>query len=351
MPILSINFGLANVRGVYLSDEGAVSDYVINYSYIKEFYSHFYSKKDFYSDFTEHFIKKMKVPKRDLQIIATGFPEVPTISYEYADQITTDQLFNQVEDYEINSLSNNAVFTKKGYINFDEVKRITYGEIESNYLKNLTVYKNVFPSRPSDYNLMFSNIWNVVNSRRSNTQEVLLKDKPTLFLGDVFSMPGLGGEEFTKIAYLHILSIIVNPGIFTLFLDKTNIFPNLFHLKRYRPELGYIYDNFKPELLGTLVNSPGETTCLIETELGTSQLIDLNVGKIVFIPLDTSSKARVVVKSTVLGSVEKNIKGGTLGLILDTRTKSDLKNYDHNQLQIDINANLKNIEQVLSKIH
>lgn len=351
MPILSINFGFSNVRGVYLSDEGTVSDYVINYSYVKEFYAHFYSKKDFYSDFTEHFIKKMKIPRRDLQIIATGFPEIPTISYEYANQITTDKLFGQVEDYDINSLSNNAVFTQNGYINFDEVERIVYGDVESNYLKNLTIYKNVFPSRPSDYNLMLSNIWNVVNKRRINPQEVILKDKPSLFLGDVFSMPTADNTEFEKISYLHILSIIVNPGIFTIYLDKNSIFPNLYHLKLYQPELGYVYDNFKPELLGTLINSPGETTCLIETDIGTSQLIDLTTGKLIFIPLDMSNKARVVVKSAPLGSVEKNISGGKLGLIIDTRTKFDLKNYDHNQLQIDINANLKNIEQVLAKMH
>jgi hypothetical protein len=350
MPILSINFGVANVRGVYLSDEGEISDYVINYSYIKEFYAHFYSEKEFYTDITDHFIKKMKVPKRGLQVIATGFPKIPAISYDYSHTLPTEQLFNQVSDFDVVSLSNNTVFTQKAFINFAKEERIAYGEAESNYLKNLTIYKNVFPSRPSDYNLILSNIWNTVNKKRSDSQEVILRDLPTLFLGDVFSMPPVEGFEFEKIAYLHILSIIVNPGIFSLHLDKTNIFPNLFHLKLYRPDLGYVYDNFKPESLGTLINSPGETTCLIESEIGTSQLVDITVGKLIFIPLDSNSKVRVVVKSSVLGSVEKRVSGGHLGLVLDTRQKNDRKIYDHEQLQIDINANLKNIEQVMSKI-
>ena len=116
--------------------------------------------------------------------------------------------------------------------------------MESNYLKNLAVYKNVFPSRPSDYNLMFSNIWHAVNSKRTSTNEVILREKPTLFLGDVFSMPGVEGEDFEKIAYLQILSMIVNPGVFSVLLDKTNIYPNLLHLKLFKPDLGYIFDSF-----------------------------------------------------------------------------------------------------------
>ena len=108
--------------------------------------------------------------------------------------------------------------------------------------------------------------------------------------------------------------------------------------------------NQKPEQLGTLINSPGETTCLIETDLGTSQLLDVGPGRIAFVPLEMSDQARVVIKSVNLGSIERNVQGGKLGLIIDTRTKNDLKTYDHNQLQIDINANLKNIGQVLAKI-
>ncbi len=350
MPILSINFGISTVRGVYLSDEGNVSDYSIDYSYQENLYSYFYSQKEFYSDFVEHFIKKLKVPKRELQIIAIGFPEIPTISYEYANTITTDKLFSQVEDYDLVSLSNNAVFTQNSYLSLDDTNKAVYGSTESNYLRNLSIYKNVFPSKPSDYNLMFSNVWNVVNSHRQNTREVILSDKPTLFLGDIFTIEQVDNEHFEKIAYLHILSLIINPGAFNIMVDKKNIFPNLLHIKNYRSDLSYIYDNFKPEFLGNLINSPGETTCLIETDLGTSQLLDVGPGKIVFIPLDTNNQARIVVKSTHLGSIERKVQGGVLGLIIDTRAKNDLKTYDHNQLQIDINVNLKSIGQVLAKI-
>ena len=66
--------------------------------------------------------------------------------------------------------------------------------------------------------------------------------------------------------------------------------------------------------------------------------------------MDSGASARLVIKSQELGSVEKTVKGGKLGVIIDTRPKHEIETYDYNSLQMDINNNLKNIHEILAKL-
>jgi len=349
MPVLSLKYGISNVNAVYLSDEGKVSKFFLGYGYSKDLYSHFYSEQEFYSDVVEHIISKLNIPKSNLQIIATGFPSVPTIGREYMSSTTLDQLLTEVENYEVVCIANGAVFTQNNYLSYFDTKKIKFGTMETNYLLNLATYTNAFPTRPSDYNLVFSSIWGMLNSNRKDTKQLILNSKPIIFFGDIINKD-LINQEFENIAYLYFLSMVVNPGIFSLKVDGENLVPHYLHLKKFNFELSSFYDEFEPETLGTLVNSPGETSCLVSTELGTSQLMDIKAGRIFFIPLDKNASARMVIKSQELGSIEKTVQGGKLGIIIDTRPKHDIAVYDHSSLQMDINNNLKSISEVLVKL-
>jgi hypothetical protein len=189
----------------------------------------------------------------------------------------------------------------------------------------------------------------MLNSNRKDTKQLILNSKPIIFFGDIINKD-LINQEFENIAYLYFLSMVVNPGIFSLKVDGENLVPHYLHLKKFNFELSSFYDEFEPETLGTLVNSPGETSCLVSTELGTSQLMDIKAGRIFFIPLDKNASARMVIKSQELGSIEKTVQGGKLGIIIDTRPKHDIEAYDHSSLQMDINNNLKSISEVLVKL-
>ncbi len=349
MPILSLKYGISNVQAVYLSDEGKISDFFLGYSYSKDLYSHFYSEQDFYSDIVEHIISKLKIPKTDLQVIATGFPSVPAIGREYSHAVTLDELLKQIDNYEIVCLANGTIFTQNDHISYYDTSKIDFGAMETNYLLNLSVYTNAFPTRPSDYNLVLSNIWKMLNSHRKDTKKLILNSKPIIFFGDVLNKD-LMKDEYKNIAYLYFISMIVNPGIYSLKMDYSNLVPHYLHLKKYDTGLGKHYDELEPEVLGTLINSPGETSCLVSTELGTSQLMDIKSGRIFFVPLDKNASARVVIKSTELGSIEKTVQGGSLGVIIDTRAKHDIETYDYSILQMDINNNLKTISEVMAKL-
>lgn len=347
MPVLSINFGISTVRGVYLDDSGSVSSHVFRYPYSEDLYSHFYSEKDFYSDVVTVLLKELNAPKEGVKIIATGFPEVPAIRYEYASSVLFDQLVKQVDTHEVVSITDSTVFTQNKYSSHYDIEKLQYGKNEKNYLLNLALYSNALPEKPSEYNLILANIWNMLNTLRTDSKTTVMSTRPTLFMGDVFDTEN---PEFEKIAYLYILSFIVNPGVSYVALDKQADLVHLAHFKHYNREFSDLYDSFKPLNLGTLINSPGDTSCLIQNENSTNQLIEVKAGKIFFIPLGENADTRVLVKGKLLGNVERSVKGGKLGLIIDTRSKQDKSSYDYNQLQVDINSNLKSINEVLRRI-
>ncbi|MFC1756029.1 hypothetical protein ACFLZK_01435 [Patescibacteria group bacterium] len=349
MPILSLKYGSSNVNAVYVDDDGNVSSYFLGYGYSKDLYAHFISEQEFYTEIVEHIIGQLKVSREGLKVIATGFPNVPPIGQEYASSVTLDELFKKVDDFEVVSVSNGAVFTQNNYLSFHDGTRTKFGSMETNYLLNLSIYNNAFPTRPSDYNLVMSNIWGMLNNNRENTKELMLNSKPLVFFGDVF-YKDLINQDFENIAYLYFISMVVNPGVFSLKIDDSNLLPHYLHLKNYNVEYSKYYEEFEPEMLGTLVNSPGETSCLVSTELGTSQLMDIKKDRIFFIPVEKGASARLVIKSQELGSVEKTVRGGKLGVIIDTRSKHEIETYDYNSLQMDINNNLKNIHEVLTKL-
>lgn len=350
MPILSLKYGSSNVSAVYVNGDEPPVTYFLGYGYSKDLYSHFYSEENFYKDVVEHIVSKLNVQKEGLQIIATGFPDVPAIGQDYASSVTLDALLNEVDDFEYMYLSNDGVFTKKRFISPEDDTSASFGRTEANYLLNLNTYKSAFPTRPSDYNLLMAKIWGILNSnRKDDTLKLILDSKSFVFFGDIFH-EDLMSKEFKSIAYLYFVSMVVNPGVFNLKIDSSNLLPHMLHMRKFNVDYKEQYEKFEPKVLGTLVNSPGDTSCLVSTELGTSQLLEIKANRVFFIPLDNSASARLVIKSSELGSVERTVSGGRLGVIIDTRPKFDLQVYDYSSLQMDINNNLKNIREVLHKL-
>ncbi len=344
MPILSLNFGIACVRSRYIDDSGISSSFVYKYPYSENLYSHFYSEHDFYSDVIDVIIKELGVITQGLKIIATGFPKIPSTKYPYDNSILFDQLIKGITNYEIVSITDSTVFTHNKYSATYDIEKLQYGKNEKNYLLNLSLYNNVIPETPSEYNLILANIWNMFNALRTDTKTLIMTTKPMVFMGDVFDFENV---EFEEIAYLYILSFIANPGMYTLNLDKKSELVHLAHLKIYKKEMAKHFEEFSPIALGTLINSPGETTCLIKNESGSNQLLEIKPGKIFLVPMPENMNTKVIVKSKYFNSVEKTTRGGKLGLIIDTRAKQEPQHYDYNQLQIDINTNLKGIREAL----
>ena len=347
MPVLSLNFGVASVKGVYADAKGNLSDYTVPYSYSKNLYAHFYSEEDFYADIAGHIMKQLKVPKTDLQIVATGFPMVPPIGVPYASTALVNELASEFEGYETVCLGDCTVITNETFASFYTLDNSQLGKAERDYLLNIATYRSIQPTSLSEYNLMFSNIWNMLRTSGETKLSDPASGKELLFHGELFDDMT---PEKQKLAFLYIISLVVEPGIKVINVDMGNLLPHIVHIHKQEPSLVKMPESLQILRLGTLVNSPGNTAVLLETDLGTSQLLEIEAGKMVFVPLDMETNARMVLKNHNHGDVEHTVTGGELGLIIDTRNKNDLSGYDYSQLQMDIDNNLKNVGEVMGHL-
>ena len=106
-------------------------------------------------------------------------------------------------------------------------------------------------------------------------------------------------------------------------MDLDNIFPVLALLTMHDPKYSSLFLDQKFWTLGTLINSPGMTECLIERESGPSQFVDVKPNELFFIPMEESTTVKLQVKNASLGTQERFVSGGKLGLIIDTRPKNN----------------------------
>ena len=162
-------------------------------------------------------------------------------------------------------------------------------------------------------------------------------------MGSRFAAPY--GFYNTEIDYILILNLIKKAGIFEVELDRERYLILQYILKAYDKSAQLMAEG-KVEKLGTLINTYGEAECLITSEIGTSQLLDIEKDKVFVLPLNYNERAHLTIKSQKIGTMEKDVTGGKLGLIFDTRVEkvditSDLKVF---------NASLKSLGQALSKI-
>lgn len=346
MPILSLNYGISDVLIVYVDDKKEFVLHKNSYPYSKEMYSHYISEKDFYTEMVTHFIRRFKIPRNNLKIIATGFPKIPEINYPYDHTIHLNQLIEFISTYNIMLLNRYSVFTQSGFMSHQDLFNIPLGVREKEYLANISIYRNISPKTISNYNLLLQNNWCLVKALTNNLKPLFYSKDPILFTGNAFRYEG---NNFKYLTYLYMLNFILEVGVYELNYDPTNIYSNLVHIASFDTYYQDLLKKYKPKKTGTLVNSPGETSILLKTDIGTQQLVTVPEGKIFFMPLDENISAALLANSHQLGSVEKRIKGGEVGLIVDTRYKNE-KDYTSNQLLKDMELNLKALNEVLSRL-
>ncbi len=351
MPLLSLNYGINSTRGVYIDAEDKITSITYRYPYSRDLFEHTYSVDQYYEEVTSYLMRQFKISRTDkCDIIATGFPTIPNIPNKFANAYLLDQLVKKIDNYHVVSVTDRSVYKQNSYISHSDVKNLQYGVKEKNYLLNLALYSNVIPEKPSEYNLLLANVWNIfrtMDEQKMDAKEQKALLKPTLFMGDIFDTNKI---EFEKISYLYLLSFIIAPGFHYISLDKHSELIHLAHMRYYNDKYAKLIEEYKPKNLGTLLNSPGDTSCLLQNDTNNSQLIEVRSGRIVFLPLNENTSTRIVVKGKQIGSIEKTVKGGKLGIIIDTRPKNDIKNYSYNNLQIDINANLKGINEIYGRL-
>jgi hypothetical protein len=139
-------------------------------------------------------------------------------------------------------------------------------------------------------------------------------EKPIAFLGCRFNT--LHGIE--DVNTMLILQLLQGTGTYDIFVDSNDstILTNLLRIYLGKDPGITVH----PEKLATLISIPSNIECLIASQIGTSQIIDLEKDKIFVLPLPKEERTKIMLKPAGNAQVERIVSGGKLGLIFDTRT-------------------------------
>jgi len=244
---------------------------VFRYAYSHQLYRNHFSEEEFNQEVVNLFIKKYKAKE-------TGLEKQFIYQSKLQDNLGKDSWFPII----VNHLN---ITTRQG-------NYVIPADFSTDYISNLSIFNDIPLDNVSEFGVPMP----------------LKPSKDIVFMGDLVI-------KMDPSKYLFLLDLISTVGIYSINLDQKCEYI----LRKPLVDMKFPYTAVS---LGTLVNSPGPTSCLIETSVGTKQLVELKENDLVFIPLENMSVARIVVKGQSIGSVDTKIRGGVLGVVIDTRYKS-----------------------------
>lgn len=319
MPVLTAYIGLQSVNGLIFKSSEDYQFYTYPYVYSPEVMSGYYSGSAFYKAVFEYFCEQSKVKFSDCDILLTGFfePHILDFKIEYA---SIDKVLEFIKSYNSVLVNNFAIVTQLGFKSFLPLEKgsvcgKTFEPDEQNYYSNMTIYPQIFPVDLSSQIDLDSNISKLI----CNTKIDFSADKPILFMGSRFT----GKKYHKELDYLLMISLIRDSGIYKINVDEKNtvILSSLMQMQNIKNS----NIDHEPVSVGTLISTKGPLECMVSTDIGTSQVIELQADKFFVLPLGEGSKAKIVLKSQGADAIEKEVSGGSLGLIFDTReNKEDL---------------------------
>lgn len=268
------------------------------YTYSSNLFSNSFSKDQFYEDVFGLASRVLNFDMTKVELTTCGVLKSPKVAYEAHQSGSV-----------LTKLSENQIYVNHDLIglesNINSYVPVNFFENESDFSANLHIYLSLVLTETHD-----------ITEQDTLLRAILSLATISIKSGDVL----LTGEYFTTLSlhkalsYLFILDLLNPPGLFRVKIDSENAYPHA--------HMGTLED-ISYTKMGTLINSPGKTECLYKTDLGTSQLIDLKPEKLFILPLDEQSEGTIFVKTSQT-QFEEKVHGGELGVVIDTRDKSNL---------------------------
>ncbi len=290
-----------------------------NFSYVYNaaIFSTSFTEDAFYLNLFTSFCKEHDVNLSSCDVLLTGFLEAPKLGIPVKLTKSLYEVFVNVKGSYPILINNTSIFTPDFCFSNSTLKphrkSVEFGDVdEDNYYSNLEIYPQLVTNEISTQIDLDSNIASLMDEK-----SILSADLPLVFCGSRFSRISI----FAELDYLLMLNLIREPGIYEIKRDMFNatILSTLLN----------IYDekiNIRPEITkaATVISSPSALECMIKTDEGTSQLVQLEKDKTTVVPLPKGERAKIMVKSYHLGTVEHEIIGGGVGLVFDTRVEKRL---------------------------
>jgi hypothetical protein len=323
MSVLSAYIGASSVNALLYFDEKKFSYINFPFVYSDSLFSNYTNPTDFYKEIFKNICKQNKAKFSECDILLTGYAYTPDINIETALSMSLNEALNSVTGYFPIVVNNCSVVTTRNVLSYvDLLSKTKEGEPvmsldEINHYANLTLYPQIAPVDMS----VKLNIDKNISSKTHVNPIALDENSPLLFTGSRFNR--LYNPENPELDYMLMLSLLDAEGIYEIKLDRDISAILMSMLKVHLKSAGTIEDTVEPA--GVLVSSSGEVECLVESDMGTQQMIDVEKNRIFILPVDASESVRLLIKSVSFGTVEKVVSGGSLGVVFDTReVKADM---------------------------
>lgn len=342
MPTLGLYFGSTKVSSVLIKDDGDPLYDSFPYAYSHSLMAHAYTEETFYKDVFEKILKLYDITNVNLEIVAAGFPRIPSIGEEYSHTLTIDKLVSTEQKYFSYLLDNWSIISSSSYIYCRPTVFPTKDSGQIDYLSNIAATNILVPKTLEEYKLMLGSMQPLIDelSHDSHTSE-LVGRAPTMYSGSLLSTDD---EKIQNLLYVFLINTTRGEGVREVYYDMHNKFVLASLLKSYKSDFSYVLDSIEPDFLGTLLNINDDITCLLKSRVGTSQLVDVKKGQVFILPVDKNEEVDIVAKGSNIGTKEYKARGGKIGLVIDTRNKETFKN-----LSFDENL-MKNVEENVEKL-
>ncbi len=300
MPILSFYEGYTELSfGVFEDkiDADEANIFRFPYTYSNNLFENSFPRDKFYKDVFSVACKELNTDIKNCTLYNSGFLSIPELPFESK---KSTSVFSNLTSSVI-YVSSQMIALNKEFFSYMPLEA-NLGDL--NFRMNLDMYHNIMSTDSRDVVLKDALLREIISRSSFN-----LPSGEFVLTGDRF-------REFDlnqSLTYLLIFDLIKDSGVYFLRLDKDNLYAHSVSMED--ATLTYPY-------IGTLINITGDVECLYETEVGTSQLFDLKEDNIFMLPLNPGSDARIMVKSSNQ-SFEQTVLGGSLGVVIDTRDKSN----------------------------
>lgn len=325
MPILSVYVGESQISVLEYTSSADFKFASYPYVFPYEIFEDGYNSEKFYSQVLKHLAKTEGVDiDAETILVATVSGVSPAIKHTY--RFSAHEVLSSLEEYSWTLVEDFVVMTAKSVSSFYPTKKdLTFSQPNMvNYLSNKVLYPQIVPSSPDTFKSE-----DVLTKNLSISMgPPAVTELPLMYTGGRFAH----FDSNQVASYLLALDLMRAPGVFSVHIDPENKLPLIAMVNTYLQSDEAAEKNmdqidvaevFEDEFvtLGTVLNAPGGAEVLFEMEAGNSQFVEVKGNKLFVFPLERTSSARVVIDGKSVGHLEKNIRGGSLGFVIDTRDK------------------------------
>lgn len=311
MPVITAYIGTSNLCILLYKNKSDYEFFYSPYIYLPNLFSNYTTEEEFYTTIIKLFCKKSGVDFAKCDIYISGFVAVPEFKDPKFKRVSFVKLFDNMPNiYPV--LVNDFAFATKFFMvastSFGFLKNVTD---DSTFSVNKSVYPNLRPLDLSSQLNLDKEVLDAVSKDKSIKWD---PNTPVVFMGSRFY-----AEEERDLDYLYMFSLIHTPGIYDIYLDRTHtlLLFNMLNTVTEKEKLSLDLENI--EHVGTLVTGKGSVECLISSDEGTPQVIDIDKNTMKRHPLDELTEYRLVIKNHSIGTMERTVFGGKLGIVVDTR--------------------------------